>query len=39
MNYYLHCHNCIYRIPEVEEEKRQKMEEKQQQLEALDDDK
>ena len=38
-NYYRHRDNCGYCTPEVEEEKQQKMEEKQQQFQTLDDSK
>ncbi|CAF1294613.1 unnamed protein product [Rotaria sordida] len=38
-NYYRHRNNYSYCTPELEEEKQQEMEEKQQQLQALDDSK
>ncbi|CAF1610997.1 unnamed protein product, partial [Didymodactylos carnosus] len=38
-HYYRHRDKCSYCTPELEEEKQQKMEEKQQQFQALDDSK
>lgn len=39
INYYRHRDNCGYFTLEIEEEKQQKMEEKQQQFQSLDDSK
>ncbi len=38
-NYYRHRDSCTYCTPELEEEKQQKMKEKQQRFRALDDSK
>ena len=38
-HYYRHRDNCSYCTPELEEEKQHEMEEKQQQLQALDNSK